>query len=96
MAKKELKISDKKLTTDTKQAIVFRSPARIPDKGLQSLINLDKIQEINIAYYDIAPTELQALSRGGEVNITIFDNSEDIYSLSNEEKNTLMGEITNI
>ena len=46
MAKKELKISDKKLTTDTKQAIVFRSPARIPDKGLQSLINLDKIQEM--------------------------------------------------
>ena len=94
--KKELKISDKKLTVNTKEAIIFRSPARIPDKGLQALINLNKIQGIDVAYYDIAPTELQSITRGKEVNIEVFDNPQDIYSLSDEEKKTLMGEITDI
>ena len=69
MSKRELKISDKELYSDTKEEMIFRSPLKIPIKGLQELINLKGVKSIPYAYYDISPTEQQIINTRSRVEI---------------------------
>ena len=62
MSKIELNISDKKLYNTTKEDIVLNSPSKIPPKGIHDLISLKGINSLDVAYYDIAPTEQQYLT----------------------------------
>ncbi len=66
MIKRELKISDKPLYKDTKEDIILSSPPRIPAKGIQNTLALKNIHSMDVADYDIAPTEIQ-LMRVGDV-----------------------------
>jgi|TARA_B100000287_G_C20059389_1_gene553752 hypothetical protein len=66
MTKRELKLSDKRLYEDTKEDIILSSPSRIPDKGIQNILSLKNIHSMDVADYDIAPTEIQ-LMRVGDV-----------------------------
>ena len=73
MPKRELEIPiNNTLLSDTKEEFVFRSPATIPDKGIRDLIAVKKIVGSNCSYYDIAPTENQAMKKGKEPEITLF------------------------
>ena len=93
MNKRELKISDKTLDSNTKEDKILKSPPRIPDKGVQNILNLKSIQTTDIAYYDIAPTEEKnAISSNTEVIITPYN---DVF-LKDDEGKQKMGEINNI
>ena len=73
MPKRELQIPvDKALNYGVKEELVFRSPATIPDKGIRDFLATKKILGSNCSYYDIAPTENQAIKRSTKVQITIF------------------------
>ena len=65
MPKRELQIpTDKLLDGSIKdEEIILRSPSTIPDKGLRDLLATKKILGSNCSYYDIAPTEIQAIKR---------------------------------
>ena len=93
MGKKELNISSKKLYPNTKESIIFRSPARIPNRGLQALLNLNKIQGTNIAYYDISPTEIQNITYNQEIKDLVFDNSSELPIELYDILNIKMGDI---
>tara|TARA_R110000744_G_scaffold10137_1_gene31790 strand:+ start:1459 stop:1737 length:279 start_codon:yes stop_codon:yes gene_type:complete len=73
MNKRELIISDKLLLPNTKEDIILKSPFRIPPKGIQDLISLKGITTPDIAYYDISPTENQAVHRLDLVNETFYN-----------------------
>jgi len=96
MSKRELNISNKKLHIDTKEDIIFRSPSRIPASELQTLISLNTIQGTNIAYYDISPTENQSIIYKEEINVDIWNMISPHSLLSKEERDQIMGEISNI
>ena len=65
MPKRELQIPiNKPLSRDAEEELVFRSPSTIPDKGLRDLLATKKIEGSNCSYYDIAPTENQAIKKG--------------------------------
>ena len=94
MSKRELNISDKPLFNDTEEDIVFKSPSRIPPKGIQDLISLKSINSSEVAHYDIAKTELQ-----GVRNIDMDLPSTFFYHYTNGEElradlDIIMGEIT--
>ena len=92
MSRRELKISDKALYPDTKEDLILSSPPRIPDRDVSKLLRLRTIQGTNIAYYDIAPTEEQAISRNNMISIIPFGSS----ALDPGEGETKMGEINDI
>jgi len=84
MPKRELKIPiDNKLSPNTGEEIIFRSPSTIPDKGIKDLIATKKIIGSNCSYYDIAPTENQAMKKGKKLNITIFKNQTNLSVYTN-------------
>ena len=88
MSKRELNISDKKLYNNTKEDIILKSPSRIPPKGIQDLISLKGINSLEVAYYDIAPTEQQGIT-SEQVFYQIFYNK----FLNSDEMDLIMGEI---
>ena len=92
MPKRELKISDKKLLDNAEEDILLHSPPRIPDKGIQNALNLKQIQNHDIAYYDIALTENQAIN----ADQTIIMNTLNGKLLFPGEGEQLMGEISDI
>jgi len=101
MSKRELQIpTDKILTMDTAEDLFFRSPSTIPDKGLRNLVSLKKVLGSNCSYYDIAPTENQALKRGKSTfSLNFFEPSETENKIIDEEDiisqfDVLMGEIS--
>ena len=92
MSKRELNIPiNIPLTSDTEEDILFKSPARIPDKGLQSLIELKKIRGLNVSYYDIALTENLAVKRLDDPPFTPFE-GDTYYFLSAVDLTMIMGE----
>ena len=72
MSKTELNISDKKLYNTTKEDMVLNPASRIPSKGVHDLISLKGINSSEIAYYDIALTELQGIINTDEISINAF------------------------
>ena len=93
MSKRELNLSDKKMHFDTKEDKILVSPPTIPDRGVQDIKNLKSIQNTDVAYYDIAPTENQLITSNKVVKIVSF--MSEGYFHSNEGE-TMMGEINNI
>ena len=87
MSKRELNISDKPLHQNTKEDIILKSPLKIPPKELEDLVNLKGINSSNIAYYDISPTEKQAIRWRDSVKETWYN----IIGHSSEEGRTKMG-----
>ena len=87
MSKRELNISSKPLHQNTKEDIILKSPFRIPPKELQDLVNLKGINSSNIAYYDISPTENQAIGWRDSVKETFYN----IIGYSSKEGQTKMG-----
>jgi hypothetical protein len=78
MAKRELNIPiDKHLYNSTEEDLIFNSPATIPDKGLQDILNLKKIIGSSCSYYDIAPTEKQLIRYGEELTLAHFKNDKN-------------------
>jgi hypothetical protein len=92
MTKRELKLSDKKLYEDTKEDKILASPPRIPDRGIQDILSLKNIQSIDIADYDIAPTENQAINAGRSITLNTWKGN----LLKSGEGEQLMGEINSI
>ena len=74
MPKRELNIpTDKQLNTNTQEELIFNSPPPIPDHGLRNLIQMGRINGSNCSYYDIAPTESQAIGNGDDIILNIFE-----------------------
>ena len=85
MPKRELQIpTDKILPNNVQEDILLRSPSTIPDKGLRDLLFTKKINGSNCSYYDIAPTESQAIKRGDIPSLLHFSNEEQEIPLSEE------------
>ena len=85
MPKRELQIpTDKILPNNVQEDILLRSPSTIPDKGLRDLLFTKKVNGSNCSYYDIAPTENQAIKRGDIPNLLHFSNEEQEIPLSEE------------
>ena len=100
MSKRELNISDKKLYNTTKEDIVFRSPSRIPPRGIQDLISLKGINSSEVAYYDIALTEQQGISNTQKIMTHLTNDFYNQNYISVEELNLelemKMGEFTDL
>ena len=92
MNKRELNISTKKLYSDSTEDKILKSPPVIPDRGVKAIFDLKTIQETDIAYYDIAPTENNAIT--SDKNITI--NTYQDIALHSGEGEQKMGEINDI
>ena len=92
MTRRELKLSDKKLYRDTKEDKVLASPPRIPDKGIQSLLALKNIHSMDIADYDIAPTENQTMLSKNLITLNTWKGN----LLKQSEGEQLMGEINKV
>lgn len=83
MPKRELNIPiDKQLNTSTKEDLIFRSPPPIPDPGLRDLVQMGRINGSDCSYYDIAPTEPQAISDAENINLNLFGPLSDINPLT--------------
>ena len=84
MPKRELQIPiNKPLSRDAEEELVFRSPSTIPDKGLRDLLATKKIEGSNCSYYDIAPTENQAIKKGKTSftpPLTIFSGEGGVFT----------------
>ena len=92
MSKRELKISDKELYSDTKEEMIFRSPLKIPIKGLQELINLKGVKPTHYAYYDISQTENQNIDHITDIE----QKHHNIVGYTDEEGIIKMGKLENI
>jgi len=88
MAKRELQIPiNNILEYNSKEELVFRSPSTIPDKGIRNLIATKKILGSNCSYYDISPTENQAIKKGivpKNPPLTIFPGGNPFDNISSE------------
>ena len=91
MPKRELQLSEKKLLENTEEDILLRSPSRIPDKGIQNALSLKQIQSLDVAYYDISPTE-NGIPINVERSITLSTYGKGILKPGEGEQ--LMGEIS--
>ena len=103
MGKRELQIPiENILRTTTKEDIVLRSPATIPDVGLKDLIFMKKVIGSDCSYYDIAPTENQILTRQNrdQIELSQFEDGDsmNIAYWFSETTNLeeIMGEINDI
>ena len=79
MPKRELNIPvDKIMDVSTEEDIILKSPPPIPDPGLRDLVQMGRINGSNCSYYDIAPTEPQAIGEKDDVILTIFEDEGGI------------------
>ena len=89
MPKRELNIPiDKKLNSNTQEDLILKSPPPIPDPGLRDLIQMRRINGSDCSYYDISPTEQQAISNNDDLVLTIFDEDPlnvNLYSSGPQE-----------
>ena len=92
MNKREINLSDKKLYTTTKEEVIFKSPFRIPPKGVQDLIQLKGITPSEVAYYDISPTEHQSI--GYRDQVTVVLSSDALYDLKDLKE--IIGQFSDI
>ena len=85
MPKRELQIPiNNTLDYNSNEEFIFKSPATIPDKGIRDLIATKKILGSNCSYYDISPTENQAIKK----EKTNFNPPLTVFPGSNSFDNT--------